>query len=90
MPVNTSFTPNQTLKEQEDCLQWFEANMDRLPSQISMPGVSVPDLKDTARRMVRHLRICKENKTYFGQFALLMHLRRMVEDEWKSQQQNTD
>ena len=85
MPINISYRSDQTLEEQDACLQWFEDNMDRLPAHLSMPGVDVPDVKETARRMVRHLRICKENRTYFGQFALLMHLRSMVEEEWNSQ-----
>lgn len=73
---NPCYRPYDELTEEvrEECYQWFEQRMDRLPKHLQLgDGVVVDDVAQTARAMIRQLRFVKweYNKVYRGMFAFL-------------------
>ncbi len=77
MKQNTFYKKNTTPAEREELFQWFEQHMQVLPQSIEIPGLKIPDVPFTARRIIQSLRLHLKNAPIFeGQFSLL----KMIQD----------
>ena len=72
MAENIYFKPKTTPKEREECFQWFEQRMERLPKELSLKALDIQDLPRFVSRSITSLRGHLPNSAIFeGQFALL-------------------
>ncbi len=76
MARNKFFKPQTTPEEREDCFQWFEQRMDRLPKQLKIDEKSFDDLPFTIRRLAKLLRKeLPQSSIFEGQFSILQQIR---------------
>lgn len=86
MVTNNHFKKQTTLKEREECYQWFEQHMDSLPKQLEIGSMSIDDVPKTVKRFIRKMRNQKEDASIFeGQFAVLLMIREFAEKTMKEQ-----
>lgn len=81
MPIVNTYRKDFTPEEQAECLEWFEQHFDHLPENLELQSMSMPNLKQTVRNMLIKLRTRMGNKTFFGEFAVLMEIRQRVEQQ---------
>ncbi len=75
---NTHYRTNFTAKELTECLDWMEQHIGELPATAVLPAMKLDDVHRTVRRMVTVLRPRIGNRTFYGQFAMLMYLREQL------------
>lgn len=86
MPINNHFKKKTTPQEREECYQWFEQHMDRLPKQLEIGSMSIDDVPSTAKRFIKIMRNQKADASIFeGQFAVLLLIREAAEKMMKEQ-----
>ena len=80
MIENTHFKEYYTSQEIEECFQWFEQHMDRLPDSLQLsPSTYFPRLRFSVDAMMQHLRnVMKNHRIYNGEFATLLFIREKV------------
>lgn len=76
MARNKFYKKQTTPEEREECFQWFEQRMDRLPERLKVDEKTIDDLQFTIRRLVKLLRVELPKSSIFeGQFSILQQIR---------------
>ncbi|MBQ8938289.1 MAG: hypothetical protein IJ066_11340 [Bacteroidaceae bacterium] len=79
MPQNICFKPKSTPAERQECYEWFEQRMDRLPKEMNLSGLNILDLPRFVQHSIRSLKThLAQSPIYEGQFSLLLFVLEML------------
>ncbi|MCR5819800.1 MAG: hypothetical protein K6F94_02460 [Bacteroidaceae bacterium] len=80
--LETLFKSSYTTKERDECINWFEARLERLPATVNAPklkGFKIKDLPKSVKYLAGKLKNCDlSTSVHCGEFAILLELRRAL------------